>query len=289
MESSELTPELPNTALLFTPHPHAEGPGGISIPDSRIDPDLEKSTRVPITPAPNLNHHPSTNALLSQLEAAMAAGDAHQDQYPNDPTAALITSHISNLNAGARDSAEAGLAEPARAWLSSAQKGQDMEDARLPSQKDSVRALRKYTTLTNAEIFRRVGVSTSGGYRYLRGEGDKDPGKEHKETRGRKRKLDEDVVKRVIHEIEYQPIGEKTKSWEELCKLSGLPGIAPVTLKRAIENAGYYKCSHCQRVTKAHGVSDKGIKEPKEAKDGKGKEARGVAKQALFETPYPGF
>ena len=86
-----------------------------------------------------------------------------------------------------------------------------------------------------------MGVSSSGGYRYLRGE------EREKETRGRKRKLDETIVNKIIHEIESQPAGEKTKSWEELCKIVGVSGIAPVTLKRAVEGAGYYKCSHCQR------------------------------------------
>lgn len=122
------------------------------------------------------------------------------------------------------------------------QNGKENHDSIIVSQQDAVRALRKYTTLTNTEIFRRVGVSASGGYRYLRGEDIKD-----KETRGRKRKLDESVVNRIIHEIESQPVGEKTRSWEELCKMAGVEGVAPVTLKRAVESAGYYKCSHCQR------------------------------------------
>ena len=54
------------------------------------------------------------------------------------------------------------------------------------------------------------------------------------------------MVKQVIHEIERQPPGEKTKSWEELCKNAAVE-VTPVTLKRAVENAGYYKCPACQR------------------------------------------
>ncbi len=150
----------------------------------------------------------------------------------------------SGLNDGQNDQGEPHPSTPTRAWLSQSQKGQEVDLTDLVSQKDAVRALRKYTTLTNSEIFRRVGVSSSGGYRYLRGE------EREKETRGRKRKLDETIVNRIIHEIESQPAGEKTKSWEELCKIVGVNGIAPVTLKRAVEGAGYYKCSHCQRGTR---------------------------------------
>jgi hypothetical protein len=131
---------------------------------------------------------------------------------------------------------------PARASPPQAANDKEGYDSITVSQQDAVRALRKYTTLTNTEIFRRVGVSASGGYRYLRGEDIKD-----KETRGRKRKLDESVINKIIHEIESQPVGEKTRPWEELCKTAGVEGVAPVTLKRAVESAGYYKCSHCQR------------------------------------------
>lgn len=139
-----------------------------------------------------------------------------------------------------------------RVSYSPAGHGKDSHDSITVSQQDAVRALRKYTTLTNTEIFRRVGVSASGGYRYLRGEDIKE-----KETRGRKRKLDESVVSCIIREIESQPVGEKTKSWEELCKMAGVEDVAPVTLKRAVESAGYYKCNHCQRGTLT-GVGDGG-------------------------------
>jgi hypothetical protein len=46
-------------------------------------------------------------------------------------------------------------------------------------------------------------VSSSGGYRYLSGEDIRD-----EETRGRKRKLDDIVINKIIHEIESQPVGE---------------------------------------------------------------------------------
>jgi transposase len=143
-------------------------------------------------------------------------------------------------------SGEVQFAELNRPSVSRLQKGMEIEHELVPSQKDSVRALRKYTTLTNAEIFRRVGVSNSNGYRYLRNEPEKDADDKSKPGRGRKRKLDETVVKQVIHEIDKQPAGEKTKSWEELCKHAGVE-VTPITLKRAVENAGYYKCPACQR------------------------------------------
>ena len=76
-------------------------------------------------------------------------------------------------------------------------------------------ALRKYTILTNTEIFRRVGMSSSGGYRYLRREDIRD-----KETRGQKGKLDDIVINKIIHEIESQPVGEVSE------------GI-PITIDRA--------------------------------------------------------
>jgi hypothetical protein len=114
----------------------------------------------------------------------------------------------------------------------------------------------------------------------LRGENIRD-----KETRGRERKLDNVVINKIIHEIGSQPVGEKTRSWEELCKLAGVEGVAPITLKRTVESAGYSKCSHCQRgidpqlheysspyiplVTKAHGMGKdaKDCKEPANVKE----------------------
>lgn len=183
-------------------------------------------------------HHFNDN-IVGQLESAAEAVAVATDEA----TRALNESNNSNAADEAPEPGDAENTTPARAWLSQSQKGQDVDLSNLVSQKDAVRALRKYTTLTNNEIFRRVGVSSSGGYRYLRGE------EKEKETRGRKRKLDETIVNRIILEIEGQPAGEKTKSWEELCKAVGVSGIAPVTLKRAVEGAGYYKCSHCQRGT----------------------------------------
>jgi transposase len=147
-----------------------------------------------------------------------------------------------NLDGATLQHSDAASASSARPSPSQVQNSKEVVDSIAVSQQDAVRALRKYTTLTNTEIFRRVGVSSSGGYRYLRGEDIRD-----KETRGRKRKLDDTVINKIIHEIESQPVGEKTRSWEELCKLAGVEGVAPITLKRAVESAGYYKCSHCQR------------------------------------------
>jgi transposase len=128
----------------------------------------------------------------------------------------------------------------------------EMKDSQLPSKHDSVRVLRKYTTLTNEEIFRRVGMSYSSGYRALRGGRDEEPVEKPKEKRGRKRKLNEDAVKGVIQSIESQPQGEKSQSWDELAKQTGLEGISGITIKRAVEEAGYYKCSHCQRSMSSH-------------------------------------
>lgn len=129
------------------------------------------------------------------------------------------------------------------------QKGMEIENEIVPCQKESVRALRKYTTLTNAEIFRRVGVSTSNGYRYLRGgpaDRHQDSAEKPKPVMGRKRKLDDFAVSQVIQMIESQPAGEKTTPWEELCKRVGVD-VTAITLKRAVESAGYYKCPACQR------------------------------------------
>lgn len=165
-------------------------------------------------------------------ELAAAATETVREQPTRSP---------SNAHTGEVQFAE--LNRPAVARL---QQGMQIEHELVPSQKDCVRALRKYTTLTNAEIFRRVGVSNSNGYRYLRNEPEKDSEEKPKPGRGRKRKLDETVVKQVIQEIEKQPAGEKTKSWEELCRHAGVDAT-PITLKRAVENAGYYKCPACQR------------------------------------------
>ena len=164
-----------------------------------------------------------------------------------DTTSAAEATHASLTNKAGEDALEKTATRSTsspRASPPLAQTGKENHDSIIVSQQDAVRALRRYTTLTNTEIFRRVGVSASAGYRYLRGEDIKD-----KETRGRKRKLDESVINRIIHEIESQPVGEKTRPWEELCKSAGVEGVAPVTLKRAVESAGYYKCSHCQRGT----------------------------------------
>jgi transposase len=193
----------------------------------------------------------SHNSMNFSIPGALP-GDASEDilnenvlvRFPNAANAAEATRSILTNRVGddAVEQSETASNSSARASPSQAPNGKELDDSITVSQQDAVRALRKYTTLTNTEIFRRVGVSSSGGYRYLRGEDIRD-----KETRGRKRKLDEFVVNRIIHEIESQPVGDKTKSWEELCRLAGVDGVAPVTLKRAVESAGYYKCSHCQR------------------------------------------
>ena len=167
-------------------------------------------------------------------------------QLQNSADAAEATRSVRATKASDDAPAQSETASASSA-RGSPQTSKDMDDSITVSQQDAVRALRKYTTLTNTEIFRRVGVSSSGGYRYLRGEDIRE-----KETRGRKRKLDESIVQRILHEIESQPVGEKTKSWDELCKMAGVEGVAPITLKRAVESAGYYKCSHCQRGTRSH-------------------------------------
>jgi transposase len=148
---------------------------------------------------------------------------------------------------------ELHFAEYNRPAASRLQKGMEIEADLVPHQRDCVRALRKYTTLTNAEIFRRVGISTSNGYRYLRNKNndlDSDGVEKLKPKMGRKRKLDDLVVGQVVQLMESQPAGEKTKTWGELCKhASERAGVdlSPVTLRRAVENAGYHKCPSCQR------------------------------------------
>lgn len=92
-------------------------------------------------------------------------------------------------------SEEVHFAELNRPSVARLQKGMEIEQELVPPQRDCIRALRKYTTLTNAEIFRRVGVSHSNGYRYLRNEPDKVADEKAKPGRGRKRKLDETIVK----------------------------------------------------------------------------------------------
>src|ERR1700722_6001647 len=87
---------------------------------------------------------------------------------------------------------DAASTSSARASPSRAQNGKEVVDSIAVSQQDARRALCKYTTLTNTEIFRRVGVSSSGGYHYLRGEDIRDI-----ETRGRKRKLDDTVINNI--------------------------------------------------------------------------------------------
>lgn len=154
---------------------------------------------------------------------------------------------------GEARSEEVHFAELNRPSVARLKKGMEIEQELVPSQRDCIRALRKYTTLTNAEIFRRVGVSHSNGYRYLRNEPDKDADEKAKPGGGRKRKLDETIVNQVIVEIEKQPAGEETKSWQELCKMTQA-AIKPITLKRAVEHAGYYKCPACRRVSKMHGL-----------------------------------
>lgn len=186
----------------------------------------------------------STEVRPSEVTANATVNGAH---LPQLASAANETVHEQQTQSpGGARSGEVQFAELNRPSVARLQKGMELEHELVPSQKDSVRALRKFTTLTNAEIFRRVGVSNSNGYRYLRNEPEKDPEDKSKPGRGRKRKLDETVVKQIIHDIEKQPAGEKTKSWEDLCKGAGVE-VTPITLKRAVENAGYYKCPACQR------------------------------------------
>ncbi len=195
------------------------------------------------------------NAMKSN-DVGVVAESAASKQAPGTPNGAHLPELASAANENIHEqstqspgNAQAGevqFAQLNRPSVALMQKGMEIEHELVPPQKDSVRALRKYTTLTNAEIFRRVGVSNSNGYRYLRNEPEKDAEEKAKPGRGRKRKLDETVVKQVIHEIDKQPAGEKTKSWEELCKHAGVE-VTPITLKRAVENAGYYKCPACQR------------------------------------------
>jgi transposase len=193
------------------------------------------------------------------VEVVAQSAEAHQpevtvngDLFSELVSVATEDVSVDELHTRLQDDGRSGevqFAEINRPSVARIQKGMEIEHELVPCQKDSVRALRKYTTLTNAEIFRRVGVSNSNGYRYLRNEPDKDADEKPKPGRGRKRKLDEMVVKQVIQEIEKQPAGEKTKSWEELCKHAAVE-VTPITLKRAVENAGYYKCPACQRGTK---------------------------------------
>ena len=206
---------------------------------------------------------PATTNGTSLPELASAANETANEQHTKSPTDVRTELQFAELN---------------RPSVSRLQKGMEIEHELVPSQNDSVRALRKFTTLTNAEIFRRVGVSNSNGYRYLRNEPEKDDDKP-KPGRGRKRKLDETAVKQVIHEIEHQPAGEKTKSWEELCKHAGVE-VTPVTLKRAVENAGYYKCPACQRgkenTVYVDEIAYKRINSLKNARSGQGLMVRGL-------------
>ena len=188
------------------------------------------------------------DAVAGNPETFQSQTTVNGAQLPDLTSAANETAHEQlTQSPGDPRSGEVQFSEVNRPSVVRLQKGMEIEHELVPSQKDSVRALRKYTTLTNAEIFRRVGVSNSNGYRYLRNEPEKDPDEKSKPGRGRKRKLDETVVKQVIHDIEKQPAGEKTKSWEELCKGAGVVDVTPITLKRAVESAGYYKCPACQR------------------------------------------
>jgi transposase len=194
--------------------------------------------------APQPQDAEATSESTKATEAEPTANGAHLPELASAANE-TVQEQEKQWPADAR-SGEVHFAELNRPSIARLQKGMEIEHELVPSQKDSVRALRKFTTLTNAEIFRRVGVSNSNGYRYLRNEPEKDTDEKTKPGRGRKRKLDETVVKQVIQDIEKQPVGEKTKSWEELCKGAGVD-VTPITLKRAVENAGYYKCPACQR------------------------------------------
>ena len=190
-------------------------------------------------PTPVIENGIQPSELASAADAIVS--EQQQEQHEQQQQ----TQSQSPLEARSEEVHFAELNRPSVARL---QKGMEIEHELVPSQRDCIRALRKYTTLTNAEIFRRVGVSHSNGYRYLRNVPEKGPDEKPKPKpgRGRKRKLDETIVKQIILEIEKQPAGEKTKSWEELCKASQAD-VTPITLKRAVENAGYYKCPACQR------------------------------------------
>lgn len=114
----------------------------------------------------------------------------------------------------------------------------------VPSKRDSIRALKKYTTLSNGEIFRRVGVPPRTGYRMLSDNFDRRLS--GPETRGRKRTIGDDAVKKMIKILDGQP-GDGHMAWEELGRQVGIQNATAHTIRRALEREGYHKCKACQK------------------------------------------
>lgn len=104
-------------------------------------------------------------------------------------------------------------------------------------QRKAVLALKKYAgdKLSNNEIFRRVGVSRSTGYRIMKGGPRRN--KEALSRRGRPKKISAEHLKQA-HDLLEGSFKNRKVSWDELGRLLGIEAHGQ-TIRRALQAEGY--------------------------------------------------
>ncbi len=104
-----------------------------------------------------------------------------------------------------------------------------------------IRVLKRYTTLSKNEIFRRTGTASRTGRRWL----STMPKRIGKGRTGRPPRIGDEVVQKMIEHVSG-PNSERNIGWHELGKEYGIEAHKH-TVQHAMEKAGYKKCQACQR------------------------------------------
>ena len=106
-----------------------------------------------------------------------------------------------------------------------------------------IRVLKRYTNLSNNDIFRRTGTASRTGRRML----SKLPPRptKGKGRTGRPPRVSHDTVQKMIAHVSGQN-SDRVVGWEDLGKEYGFDAHKH-TIQRAMERAGYKKCHACQK------------------------------------------